>query len=182
MICEDCRQRPASVHFSQSVGGQKTELHLCSGCANRRGGAQFWVDPNFMGVNLFSQGVNLFSHLAQPPASPSPPRAPGGTCPSCGLGYQQFLNSSLLGCPDCYAAFREPLDQLMRQFQAGPRHQGKIPLRQGGTTRLRRRIQQIRGELQQAVEREQFERAATLRDEMRALERQGGEGKGDGGA
>lgn len=165
MLCDDCRQRPASVHVAQSINGQNTEVHLCQECAGRRGEVSIWTHPNLL--------MNFFTQLANPPSAPQAVAPPATHCPACGLGYQQFLNTSLLGCSECYAAFRDQLDHLMRQFQAGPRHQGKIPLRRGGTTRIRRKVQQLRMELAKAVELEQYEQAAVLRDELRKLEREG---------
>lgn len=178
MICEDCKQRPATVHYAQSINGQNTELHLCQDCYAKRVGGQFMINPNFLALNVFSQ---LAKPLVSPLQDASAVRAPILKCADCGLHFQQFLNSSLLGCPNCYTAFRSQLEHLMRQFQAGLRHQGKIPLRRGGTTRLRRKIQKIRMELQKAVELEQFEKAAQLRDELRNLEQSAEqEGKNNG--
>lgn len=185
MICEDCKERPATVHYTQVINGQTTELHLCQECANRRGGGQIWANPNFL-------ALNIFSHLAHPKAfhDPSGQQAPiekssqtRMQCPNCGLSYQQFLNTSILGCPNCYTAFKQQLELLIKQFQAGLRHQGKVPLRRGGTTLLGRKIQKLRNDLQKAVEQERFEQAAQLRDQLRDLERVAEqEGKKNGGA
>lgn len=185
MICEDCRERPATVHYTQVINGQGTELHLCQECANRRGSGQFWANPNFL-------ALNIFSHLAHPKtvqdlSGQQAPMEKGLQsrlqCPSCGLNYQQFLNTSILGCPNCYTAFKQQLESLIKQFQPGLRHQGKVPLRRGGTTRLSRKIQKLRMDLQKAVEQERFEQAAAIRDELRDLEKMAEqEGKKNGGA
>lgn len=180
MICDDCKQRPAIVHISQVINGQNSELHLCQECANRRSGGQFWVNPNFLALNILS---NLVHPQTSSPSALGQSGQAGqlkpveknlyliGQCASCGLAYQQFLNSSLLGCSNCYTAFKQQLETLMKQFQAGLRHQGKIPLRKGGTSRLGRMIQKLRIELQKVVEQEHFEKAAVIRDQLKALEK-----------
>ncbi|WP_193364675.1 UvrB/UvrC motif-containing protein, partial [Limnohabitans sp. Rim47] len=85
------------------------------------------------------------------------------------------------GCSECYNEFDFRLDQLLRRIHGSARHTGKIPERKGKTILIKKKIKELRNELERAVAKEEFERAAELRDRIRELERRsmfqdGGEG------
>ena len=99
-------------------------------------------------------------------------------CPRCGLLYSGFRETGRLGCADCYTAFQFQLRPLLRRIHGDTRHRGKRPAGEGeGATRFRQ-IQRLHDELQRVVEREEFERAAVLRDEIRQLEQETRSGRG----
>src|SRR5438552_10196764 len=91
-------------------------------------------------------------------------------CPRCGLLYSAFKETGRLGCAECYAAFQFQLRPLLRRIHGDTRHRGKSPARGAGVMTSTRQIQRLHDELQRAVEREDFEKAASLRDEIRRLE------------
>ncbi len=160
MLCDDCKEQPASVHLSQIVNGQQTELHLCFQCANRRN-IQIW--PIFA--------------VAQPTVQPNLAIAPPGPhahrqCPHCQLLWQEFLSTGFLGCTHCYSAFADLLSELIIKNHGNIRHLGKYPVKRGGPVRLRREIASLRSELEKAIHEENFEKAAELRDQIKALEQQ----------
>ncbi len=103
-------------------------------------------------------------------------------CPRCGLAYSGFKETGRLGCAECYGAFQFQLRPLLRRIHGDTRHRGKVPARGGEGVARSRQIQRLHDELQRAVEREEFEHAASIRDEIRRLEaeilapRPGGEG------
>jgi protein arginine kinase activator len=91
-------------------------------------------------------------------------------CPRCGLLYSSFKETGRLGCSECYAAFQFQLRPLLRRIHGDTRHRGKSPTHDGGEQTGTRQIQRLHDELQRAVEREEFEKAAGIRDEIRKLE------------
>lgn len=91
-------------------------------------------------------------------------------CPTCGLVYSSFKETGRLGCADCYKAFQAQLRPLLRRIHGDTRHRGKAPARGGAGGTVLRQVQRLHDELQRAVEREDFERAAQIRDEIRRLE------------
>ena len=93
------------------------------------------------------------------------------TCAACGQTYRAFKESGKLGCAACYDTFEEQLLPLMRKIQKGDHHVGKCP-RGTAEPSIEEQLADLRRQLQQAVEREEFEQAATLRDEIRRLESQ----------
>jgi protein arginine kinase activator len=91
-------------------------------------------------------------------------------CPRCGLLYSSFKETGRLGCSECYSAFQFQLRPLLRRIHGDTRHRGKAPARGAGVVTSTRQIQRLHDDLQRAVEREDFEKAASLRDEIRRLE------------
>ena len=92
------------------------------------------------------------------------------TCPNCGMSYADFQQTGKIGCSVCYGTFRRQLEPLLRRIHGTSTHSGKIPRRSGGTLELKQEIKRLRGELKEKVAQEEYEEAARLRDEVRALE------------
>jgi protein arginine kinase activator len=90
------------------------------------------------------------------------------TCPACGLKYAAFRADGRLGCPDDYDAFRPALEPLLERIHRGTRHGGKAPR----AAALRAELSELRGQLAAAVEAENYEDAAELRDRIRQKEAQ----------
>jgi len=165
MLCQECRKRPANVHVTRITNGRRTELHLCQECARERGQPEFVVEPQFP-IQSFLAG------LLDPGAPPFIKLPAPATCAYCGLTYQEFARSGRLGCSSCYERFGERLDPVLRRIHGSSHHGGKVPTRSGGAVRLRRNLQELREALARAVQAEEFEKAAQLRDEIRNLEKE----------
>jgi len=174
MKCERCNQRPATVHLTEITNGQKQETHLCEVCAKEIQLQGFGFLPqmnlhNFLAglLNYDFNGSN-YDHM----------EVAGKTCEKCGIVEGQFIKKGLLGCGDCYPRFEEKMLPLLRRIHGNTRHTGKVPERTGGRARLVKEIEKMKRQLGEAVGREEFERAAELRDIIRQLEKsleEGGE-------
>ncbi|WP_406677543.1 UvrB/UvrC motif-containing protein [Neomoorella carbonis] len=164
MLCERCQERPASVHVTRIINGDKTELYLCQECAREMQPQLNFSIPKFLaGLLDYDPGLEVKA----PPAVER--------CRECGLSYEQFHQTGRLGCPDCYHYLAARLDPLIRRIQGSSQHRGKVPRRAGGNLRVRREIEKLRAQLQQLVEQEEFEKAAQVRDRIRDLENRLGE-------
>lgn len=166
MLCENCGVQPVSVHLTKVVNGHMTQLHLCQACAQGSSEFPMFGDPAVLLQNLLANFVGQ-TELAQPETSPR--------CPSCGFRFSELRATGRLGCPNCYAHFQAELEPMLRRLHGTTEHRGKLPRRRGATHQRQRRIQELRSQLHQSVAREEFERAAELRDELRRLESQGGD-------
>lgn len=166
MICEKCQRRPAVYHVTRIVDGDTVEqVHLCEQCAAEQGELNLPADPHF----TVQQFLASLMGIAGPEAGVAE-AVPDTRCPHCGLSYGEFAKTGLLGCPECYDAFSEQLEPLVHRIQGQGRHAGKLPKRVGGALVQRRLLEEMRRELAAAVHEERFERAAELRDQIRALE------------
>ena len=159
--CDKC-DRPATNHSVDVIKGQKIEKHLCDLHAAEEGMTTKAVHTPIN--ELLSNFVKLHSGQAQPAVRES-------TCEECGLSFAEFRESSLLGCPHCYKAFEAQLSPLLeRAHEGGTHHVGKVPRRSGGGEQRQTQLTRMRKRLDEAVEAEDYELAARLRDDIRRME------------
>ncbi|HLS89244.1 MAG TPA: UvrB/UvrC motif-containing protein [Sphingobacteriaceae bacterium] len=165
MLCTECGKRRAVLHVTRVVNGHKTEVHLCDQCAAEQGHWEGFAEPSFSIHDLLASLLPVPGHAEQKPAEPEK------VCPGCGLTYQEFTQSGLLGCRVCYDTFGDVLEPVLRRIHGGTRHEGKAPPQQRARQEARRRLEHLRAELKKAVAEERYEDAARLRDQIRTLER-----------
>ncbi|TKI57935.1 hypothetical protein E8L90_22295 [Brevibacillus antibioticus] len=166
MNCEECGKRPATLHLTKIVNGEKTEYHICEQCAHEKGDV-FTGFHNFSINNLLS-GLLKFDPMqknGRETATNKPLQ-----CETCGLTYTQFSKSGRFGCSDCYTFLGDRLDPLFRRIHGNTQHSGKVPERTGGKLKIRKELEQLKQALQSHVASEEFEKAAEMRDRIRALE------------
>lgn len=163
MLCDTCRKRPASVHLTEITNNQKVEKHLCEQCAQVIGENSFCVDQEFTVQDLLKGMFKLaISEASQPKAEV--------TCSNCGLTYADFSRNGKIGCSVCYSDFGRRLEPLLRRIHGNNTHTGKIPKRAGVQLEVKQRLKQLRKKLEQHVSLEEYEQAAKIRDEVRAIE------------
>jgi protein arginine kinase activator len=165
MQCDNCKDRPAGIHLTQIVNNSVTTVHLCEECAAAKGvqtGAT--VAKNTLSDFLATMGKGAAAAL--------PADADAGRCGFCGGSLQDFRESGRLGCPHCYETFGTHLRNLLRRLHGAHQHVGEIylPPTAAGSDDPTRRIGDLREQLKRAVESENFELAAELRDRIRVLE------------
>jgi protein arginine kinase activator len=171
MLCQECGKRPATLHFTKIVGGEKTEFHFCEPCAREKGELIPGTAGGFSIHNLLSGLLELDPNGK---AAAGGAKVPQPRCDYCGLTYTQFSKLGRFGCSECYKHFSDRLGPLLKRVHGNTVHVGKVPKRVGQQFQVRRRIGQLKRELQYKVEHEEFEAAAQLRDEIRELERKEG--------
>jgi protein arginine kinase activator len=162
--CMKCGQ-PSSTHLTHVSGaGEQTTLHLCTACAEKQKiielpGQQLNIPTilkALIGAHIGAWSDEL-SRLA---------------CPSCGIKYMEFRAAGRLGCPHDYAIFRSGLDGLLKKIHRAAAHVGKKPRRHTVALERHWEVLRLRRELREAVDKEEYERAAALRDEIRLKESQ----------
>lgn len=168
MLCEHCKERPASVLLTQETAGGSRERQLCDKCAFQQHGFPF--DSNQEPLSI----QQLLSHWfggADPFQAPQRASVQEGpACPDCHLTFSKFLDKGKFGCATCYDTFREKLPRVFGKFHNGhSTHSGKIPASFNDIIAVKRKIEELRLKMQEAVVAEHFEEAAALRDEVNAL-------------
>ena len=162
-MCDRCKKRPATVRVSSTVNGQETEQGLCAQCAMEDG---FFSNP-------FMPFAQMMAGMMGESVRPQRCEEGGLTCSHCGYDFSRFKESGLLGCPQCYRDFSDYLTPMVRRIQGSTSHLGVRPGETAPAAVVDTRLKSLQKELGQALEQEEYEKAAKLRDEMRAL--QGGE-------
>jgi protein arginine kinase activator len=165
--CQACHERDAVVRLTQVVGDEVTTVHLCSKCAAERGiETEGELNQTPLGAFLAAVGKSGPDLAAA--------AATGELCSGCGATLQDFQASGRLGCARCWVTFERPLRDLVRRVQGATRHtgkgyQGSAAAAQTEPERQVRARGELKEQLNLAIEAEDFERAAQLRDQLREL-------------
>lgn len=164
MLCDHCKEREAVINLTQVEHDSKVTLHLCEQCAQQKGvetGATVLKSP--LGDFISALGKGGTSLLPAP--------ADGLRCDACGSTLKDFRESGRLGCAQCYAAFETHLRDLLRRLHGSSQHVGERYAAPGGEhADPRAELLDLKDQLRRAVENENFELAAELRDRIRVLE------------
>lgn len=175
MICQECNQRPATLHFTKIINGEKTEVHLCEKCAQEKGDMFMFSGGGGSGFtfnNLLAGLLNIDSPFKQQNKNAFK-QEEILQCERCGMTFPQFVKIGRIGCSHCYDTFKNELKPVIKRVHSGnSTHNGKIPKRNGGGIQLRKRIEDLKVDLKNAIIQEEFEKAANLRDEIRSLEKE----------
>ena len=159
MQCSVCKEKPATVHLTQIVGEKMQKPDLCDDCAKAKG----VNDPAAFAMADLMLGLGASLELD--------PAAGGAElkCSRCGFTQSDFKKSGRLGCPECYVTFAEGLAGLLKSMHKGTHHVGKAP---EGLRQMREqadRMKTLQKKLARAIETEDFETAAAVRDEIKGL-------------
>ena len=175
MQCDLCGKKKATVHLTEIVDEQITEMHLCEECAREKSvqmEQQFGLADLLAGLADFGKQVKDFDKVAL-------------KCENCGLSYDDFKKFGRLGCSECYNAFNDNLSTLLKKIHGSNQHLGKMPPHQAQpaagaqATAVQQNpdtvitLKDLKAQLQEAISKEDFEKAAQLRDKIREYDKSG---------
>ncbi|HEX6645397.1 MAG TPA: UvrB/UvrC motif-containing protein [Gemmatimonadales bacterium] len=164
MTCDQCHEREAIVHLTQIVDAEVTTLHLCERCAAERGVEPPSVGKSPLGTFLAAMGKEL-------EGAALPGTVTGERCERCGATLRNFRETGRLGCPDCWRSFEGQLRELVRRLHGSTFHVGeRYASRDADAAGTVSELGTLREQLRLAIETENFELAAELRDRLRVLE------------
>ena len=155
MKCHHCDSQ-ATVHLTQIINGQMHKMDLCEACAQEKG----VTNPDNLSI-----GNLLDENPSKVDASTA-----SMTCESCGTTHQDFKKGGRLGCEACYHVFCFVLEPLLDGMHAGVKHLGKVPSRSVKKKSDDDSEELLSKELKKAVEEENYEKAAKLRDRLKKLQ------------
>lgn len=162
--CDRC-ERPATLHSVEIVKGEKIQINLCDVHGKEAG-----LDQPPAGHTPIDELLTSFVKVHSTGEVGSVGKAPPKVCSNCGLAFKEFREKSLLGCPTCYGDFEAQLSPLMeRAHEGGTHHVGKTPRRAGGAEQRQLRLARLQRRLDEALEAEDYESAAELRDELEGV-------------
>lgn len=166
MKCQKCQKNEANTHIKKVVNGEYTEYMLCSECAHTMG-----YD------NVFSLEMpDMFGGLLQSFFGGAlPARSGASRCPVCGSTYGDITNTGKVGCANCYNTFFEELLPSIKRIHGNTKHCGKVP-DSIEYTEIKKEAEPsdetavLKEQLQKAIDEQNFELAATLRDKIKEKE------------
>ena len=177
MLCSNCGKNEANVRYTRIINGEKTEFALCEECAKKVG----LDDIDFsMPINF----TNFLSDFFEDDAIlPSFAKVGLEKCPKCSLTYNEFVNNGKFGCGECYNAFSDRLDAILKNLHGSYKHTGRAPKNivkeidiQKQETQTKKvdekqeKIGKLNKDLQKAIKEERYEDAAKIRDEIKKIQ------------
>ncbi|MBU6326029.1 MAG: UvrB/UvrC motif-containing protein [Verrucomicrobia bacterium] len=164
MKCNFCNQK-ATVFLTQLADGQMKKVCLCENCAKEKG----VTDPTgFSLADMLISGVSTSALV--PSTTYSPGRSGGKKCPNCGFSLDDLNRIRRFGCSECFQAFRSEVELILRGMHQGGSHVGKVPRGFEEIHARDQKMEELRGLLDEAITTENYEEAASLRDQIRQLE------------
>lgn len=171
MMCQNCQKREATTHIKRIVNGEATESHLCSECAHSLGYDNMFDNFSLNIPDFFS------GFFGDNPFALSSSRT--DRCEKCGSSFDDIIKSGMVGCADCYEKFFDKLLPSVQRIHGKAKHQGRRPHLTGATgTKVKEKekvktkdeiIAEKQQQMQKAVEEQNFEQAAVIRDEIKKL-------------
>ncbi len=182
MYCENCGQNYASVKYTQIINGNQKEMFLCKQCSKLLG-----IGNLNMPIDFSTFLGNFFTEFEEANIPSKILNTKQLKCKRCGYTFEDFIETGRFGCPECYQAFEEKIDSLLSNLQGANRHVGRLgssneqmesKLKKSqeekdvlakDSTKLNK-IKELREQLKIAIKKENYEEAASLRDQIKELE------------
>lgn len=165
MLCQNCKKHEATTHVKTMINGEYAEYRLCPECAHALGYDSMFHDFSADFGGLLS---SFFSNAL-------PAQSGASRCKSCGSTLSDIKRTGKVGCADCYDLFYSELLPTIRSIHGNTAHKGKRPdaieytVEDAGSEKEDKKSS-LKAELKKAIENEDFERAAQLRDQIREME------------
>lgn len=171
MICENCKQRPATVTVTMTKDEQQIEKHYCEVCSGKQDFAQTGSNSKALSIEeIFSSWFGIPTWSADAPHQKDEKQTLA-QCEKCGMNYEQFLREGKFNCASCYESFHELLPKVFKRLHNGAtEHTGKIPSRLNNKYKVKKQIESLRELMKEVIQAENFEKAALIRDEIKELE------------
>lgn len=167
-LCDLCNKARATVKITRIDPGEIKEMLVCQSCASEH--SPLHRRSEEAGAGLQALFANLLKEKEAEEAAARPGEKPA-TCATCGLPFDTYRKTFLLGCPACYESFEEALLADLRKIHGDTHHRGKCPKGQAADIQRQANLAVLRQRLSEAIAREDFEAAARIRDQLRAAER-----------
>lgn len=169
MLCQNCGKNEATTHLKQIINGDMAESHLCSDCASHLGYSDVFSG---FGLNLSEFFGSLLGDMMPSLSAGNAPR-----CAKCGTAFSDIVRDGKVGCAECYRTFYDKLLPSIQRIHGKIKHSGKISQSAPADVKVEtkeEKIEKLKAQMNDAVAKQEFEQAAKIRDEIKALE-EGGE-------
>ncbi len=165
MICELCKDHEATVHLTQVIDGSIKKLHLCEECAAKSGidvHGPISITDILLGMGIKAKEPELVGAGAT--ATTTTERS----CPKCHMRRTDFKKTGRFGCGMCYETFADELPPLLKAMHRSEQHVGKVPAEESVRVKATTELASLELALKKAVDAENFEEAARVRDQISA--------------
>lgn len=181
MLCEKCKKRTATVFYNENINGKTKSYSLCGDCASKlreKGDLQDITSISETFVDPFSTwNDHLFGGFFGIPTLKG--FSIEKKCPVCDCHYSEIAKTGKVGCPTCYEVFSDELSAMIASIHGTTAHTGNVPAKHRAIQKRANRLDALNKELKKAIQEENYETAAKLRDEIRSLQKEANE-EGEG--
>ncbi|MDR2515167.1 MAG: UvrB/UvrC motif-containing protein [Christensenellaceae bacterium] len=160
MLCEECGINTANVRFTTVMGGKVYEKRLCAQCLAKK-------------KHELAEGISVGDLLSGFLHESAAMQEENLVCPGCKMSYEDFKRGGRFGCARCYESFKPYLEPMLSKIHGRVKHAGKVPRAHAVRQSDEEVLQILKSEMERAVEVEDFERAAKLRDEIKEFKGEG---------
>ena len=172
MLCERCNKKKASVFYRESIGGRERAFRLCGECADALEEAGELEDVSasvagFIAPRFLSDEGRFLLPFHGADADAEHAEA---VCTACGMPFAEVAATGQVGCAACYVRFGGELERAIRSAHGRAEHTGRVSAGFRARQEREARLTGLKKQLKDAVSREDYESAAGLRDQIRALE------------
>lgn len=179
MLCDICKKKEAVIHIQEISAAGKKIINLCNDCADKHSQT---ADPlmQFGSLN-FGEVLENIKKISADIVKQKNAAENSSVCPQCGWNLQKMdENNGLLGCAECYKTFDDVIMKTVANIHRSRIHTGKRPGKnKNAPPEIRReKLRKLESDLQNAVQLEEYERAAVIRDEIASLKKSGRKGSG----
>ena len=162
MNCSHCGIQPGVIEVRYMAGSYERTLYLCESCARSQGiHADHIREP---------QVSDLYASLLSPTAGMELDDPDFDQCSGCGTSWAQLRRSGEAGCERCYSVFAGEISRMLEVQPHGTFHRGSLPDSLETFRTLIVDRENLKERLRRAVEHEDFERAAKLRDDLSRMD------------
>ncbi len=172
MLCDECHKNLATIHLIKVVNEHTTKLNLCDNCAQKLAAESalnfFFTFPKLLAGVFDAENPEGLAQVLKEGLQEEEDLL---TCGVCGVSFADVKENGRLGCENCYKVFGAKLAPVFKKVHAGFEHMGKLPSQLGEETRLKFKIRALSNRIRDCVEKENYEEAAKLRDEIKEIEK-----------
>ncbi|MBR5447164.1 MAG: UvrB/UvrC motif-containing protein [Clostridia bacterium] len=170
MLCEKCKKNPATIIYKENINGQTKSFALCAACASEQGEIQSFGKYNASDAFGVLDNMNsIFGSLFGIPSQQVKRQAEEKKCTLCGAHFSDLVKDGKAGCPECYKVFADELAPTISRIHGVGVHAGTSPERFKEGRERKEKIAELELKLKKAIEAEEYEEAAKLRDMLREL-------------
>lgn len=164
MLCEKCQKQQGQIYVNRLIEGVLTEVFLCDDCLKEN---EILEDKNQTTNHMLNA---LLDAVNQSPLQVNWIKTT--SCGRCGMTYGLFREIGKMGCSQCYETFGKRVETAVFHWHGHRAHVGKHPKQAVGEMVAKSELVSLQEALKRAVENEQFEEAAQIRDAMLAVQRE----------
>ena len=154
MLCENCKSASATTHIKKTVNGVTKEFYLCPNCASKLGFSNFdFFDVDDFWGSFFENKARVSKNLKR--------------CKTCNASFDEIVKLGKMGCPDCYVEFKDEILPSLVKIHGNIEHKGFSPDSVKKFDSKFDEIKKLQEELKVAIQNEEFEKAAEIRDAIK---------------